>query len=389
MSTVLITILGRTQSQGNYKKTPYTFPDGSVSDPVVFFGWELWSRNQPDKTIVLGTSGSMWDNLIEPFADSDVEQYDFLNEAVKVQSVTQAQIDYFAEKLSHIHRRQVIFQLISDAVSPSQQISILESIEPLIDKGDEVIVDLTHGFRHIAVLILMAVVILRSVKRVRIRAIYSSFHDTESGVTNVFDLAGLLSILDWQSALYSFNKDGDPGVFAKLLADDGLDEDTQRKLKDASFLGRVLQHNNAWVAERTVANQLGQVKGISKLFVPYLQEHLARREDNPRAHRLTRIARRHLEYGSFDRAAMLGLSAAQAAFAKENESLEKVHNELIQDSRGDNQVRSAYHRLNAIRNAIAHTGNNWANREVNKLLKSEVDLRQEFDRIFSILFSGI
>ena len=62
----LITFLGRVpKGQNGYRMTVYDFNDGHQPQSAAFFGWPLVTKVKPDSLIVLGTSGSMWDHLIE------------------------------------------------------------------------------------------------------------------------------------------------------------------------------------------------------------------------------------------------------------------------------------------------------------------------------------
>ena len=62
MTHTLVTFLGRTpKNAGGYRTTRYRFPDGSESESSAFLGWTLAKRLRPNRLIVLGTPGSMWD----------------------------------------------------------------------------------------------------------------------------------------------------------------------------------------------------------------------------------------------------------------------------------------------------------------------------------------
>ena len=389
---VLITLLGRSEKKdGFYRQTVYRFPDGSLSAPVAFFGWELLHRTHPDKVIVLGTGGSNWDGFVDSVAGQDQERFCALIDAAASQQVTQDQLQFFAPLLSQELGAEIELQILSASESQADQLALLTSIAPLIKDGDELILDLTHAFRHLSILLLMAVVYLRSIRSsITVQAVYSSFFDEEKkGV--VFDLASLLKLFDWQGALNAFNKDGDPGVFADLLAGDGLEKGALQNLQKASYFSRVHRHEAAWSAERGVANTLERenLSGVSALFAPYLIDKLGSRKESDRALRLARLARKQWELGSYDRAALLGLSAAAARMAQPDEKIEDVHYEIMNGTskRGTAAMRSAYVLLNGIRNSIAHTNNASTNRAADQALFSEETLRNEMKKIFDLLLA--
>ena len=66
---VLISFLGRVPKGGNgYRTTTYSF-DGAPDEPTAFIGWSLRRRLTPDRLVILGTAGSMWDHLFEKDID--------------------------------------------------------------------------------------------------------------------------------------------------------------------------------------------------------------------------------------------------------------------------------------------------------------------------------
>jgi hypothetical protein len=66
MTHTLITFLGRVPKiEKHYRATSYRFPDGTEDGATAFVGWNLRRRLEPDRLLILGTAGSMWDHLFE------------------------------------------------------------------------------------------------------------------------------------------------------------------------------------------------------------------------------------------------------------------------------------------------------------------------------------
>ena len=66
MTHTLVTFLGRSpKEEGAYRATCYEFAEGDDCEPLAFFGWALQNRLQPERLVILGTRGSMWDHLFE------------------------------------------------------------------------------------------------------------------------------------------------------------------------------------------------------------------------------------------------------------------------------------------------------------------------------------
>jgi CRISPR-associated Csx2 family protein len=106
MTHTLVTFLGkgREDPQTGYRKTTYRFPDDRL-DTTNFFGLALARHLQPDRLVVLGTSGSMWDALVEHAAatgeelDGQIALRLELIEAVVQGAVDQALLDRVTEVL--------------------------------------------------------------------------------------------------------------------------------------------------------------------------------------------------------------------------------------------------------------------------------------------------
>ena len=101
-----------------------------------------------------------------------------------------------------------IFQKVADAVEP----------------GDELLFDITHGFRSLPFLSFLAAAYLRTVKQVELKAVlYGAYEAGDKSVkparAPVFDLTRFVTLLDWLAAAQSFTRFGDAGDLAGLLRD--------------------------------------------------------------------------------------------------------------------------------------------------------------------------
>lgn len=95
---------------------------------------------------------------------------------------------------------------------------IFNKIEQEIPEGSELVLDITHGFRSLPILTLLAVSFLRAAKQVRVKHIlYGAYDASQDGCTPVFDLTPFLSMLDWASATNRFLETGDARRFKDLL----------------------------------------------------------------------------------------------------------------------------------------------------------------------------
>ena len=93
---------------------------------------------------------------------------------------------------------------------------IVESIPP----ESQIVVDVTHGFRSMPILILAICVYLKTILKVQVsQIVYGAFdaRNKETNVTPVFDLTPFLFLLDWTFAIDKFIKLGDADELSKLL----------------------------------------------------------------------------------------------------------------------------------------------------------------------------
>lgn len=87
---------------------------------------------------------------------------------------------------------------------------MFDTLVAKLDPGDEIILDITHAFRSLPVLSLLATIFMRSAGQIQIRHIlYGAFEGRdESGVTPVFDLSPFIGLLDWSQAAAQFIETG-------------------------------------------------------------------------------------------------------------------------------------------------------------------------------------
>ncbi len=264
MAHILISFLGKSlKKDGQYREANYCFGDGSQKT-ARFFSFALKQHIQPDKLVMLGTSGSMWDVLC---AD-DHEQWAELSEAVEADSVTQAQLDTFASPASLALQVDCQLQRIPYGDNLTEQVEILQIMAAAIQAGDIVSLDLTHGLRHLPMLGLLSAMYLQTARNVPIDGIYyGALERTKNDLTPVMQLDGLLNIADWLHALDGFNKTGNLAPFAELLQKDGMAQDTATCLDDAAFFESTLNIPNARspLKKFTAATQNG-LTGIGALF---------------------------------------------------------------------------------------------------------------------------
>ena len=395
---VLISFLGRVpKNETGYRTTRYSF-DGVLDEPTAFIGWSLRRRLMPDRLVILGTTGSMWDHLFEKDIDLGAVAEDerlALQEATEAKTVTESLLEPLAPLLAKQLGCEVRLVLIPYGHDESEQLDLLTIMATQVDPGDQVTLDVTHGFRHLPMLALLSAMHLRVVRNARIQGIYYGAYDPDTGAAPVVDLSGLLHIADWVSSLNTFDKDGDYGVFADLLERDGLATVEANHLRRAAFFERTSNPRDACKGLACFDKTLTQgLPGIGRLFADQLQDRLKwHRGGNTYAHQ-RHLAKAYLKTGDYIRAAIFAYEAfvtglIDPAWGERDDNYrdrEQAYKAYEVDERGVQKkpFKDDYWLLKNLRNTLAH-GNESRDSRIAGLISDETRLRGELQRLIRIL----
>lgn len=403
MSTSLISFLGRTpRSENGYRKTRYRFPDGEQAEPLAFFGWALQQRLKPDRFVILGTRGSMWDHLFEGDlalgSTGEAERMELID-AVDRQLVEQAQLDALAPVLGKALGCEVSLVLIPYAREPAEQVAILQSIADHVRDGDHVHLDVTHGFRHLPMLALLAALHLELARHASVDGIWYGAYDPDSGDAPVHQLSGLLEIADGIRALTTFDKDGDYGVFEPILRRAGLSEDGCTSLRKAAYYENILNVGAATGELRKAKKILEQaaLHPNGQLLRPAILERLSWLDGERQFEKLTRLARHALARGDYLRTVLYAYEAVvtricQSMQAPDNdfegrEEARKDYEQQLKNDEGRKSERSEYKLLKNLRNQVAH-GTRGSKGEVQKALLNEPAMRERLKSLLDSIEKG-
>ena len=277
MST-LISLIGKSKAnpQTGYRKAHYGFEPG-FSRTVSFFGLALLDYAKPDRLILAGTAGSMWDVFFE-HQHTDDETALALMDAVEKEAVTAQMLAIHEQRLSEKLGIPVQCLLISYARNEAEQTTILTDLADHLAPGEKIILDVTHGFRHLPMLALVAARYLARVRGVQVQEVYYGaleMTDPATQQTPVLRLSAMLHMLDWVDALAVYEHSGNYGVFAPLLQQDGMPAERANLLAQAAYFER---SGNPVQAKQSLSGAHNHVRNhpgpLGQLFKTTLTEHI-------------------------------------------------------------------------------------------------------------------
>ena len=204
----------------SYRETNYVHPDGSRSVKTPFFQEALVNFYQPDTLYVLLTKS------VETKPPRDASETNWnalkkrLNGKVKLEPVKD----------------------IPEQNRPEDVWSIFERVNDCLEEGDRVIFDITHSFRSVPIVALIAVSYLRVARQIQIEGLLYGAFEAKNPETNeapTFDLLPIVSLLDWTTATDQFLKTGTGQELASLLQ--GSDAPTQNLASNIEGISQGLE----------------------------------------------------------------------------------------------------------------------------------------------------
>ncbi len=385
MTSVLLTFLGRVPRQGDrYRTVRYDFGDGKPVEPAAFFGWPLAERVKPDRMVILGTEGSMWDHLFDEDVGlgegAEAERLPLLD-AVKRAAVRPSHLIPLEAPLSKRLGREVRLRLIPYCRTEPEQLSLLSRMAEHVERGDRVHLDITHGFETLPVIGMIGGLYLRRARDAHIAGIWHGAYDPDSGEAPVQNVAGLLHAADWLEALAAYDSHGDYGVFGPLLGPAG------EQLQKAAFFERTSnplkarEALNAWVNRR---DRIPVDDPATELFSEQVEARLSWRRGPARGAWEKALAWRQLEHGDYLRAAIFGLEAAITSEVQQRggdvgdyETRDAMREEL-------KQTRDGFRTLGRLRNAMAY-GVRPSYGQITKTIGGEDSLKNTLESLFTKL----
>ncbi len=382
--TTLISLLGKAAK--GYRTANYVFDDHTVrTEP--FFGMALLEHAKPERLILVGTSGSMWDVFFDHQQTDDAATLDLID-AVANEAVTTDMLAIHEQRLTQKLGIPVQCLLISYARNEAEQAAILTDLASHLHAGEEVILDVTHGFRHLPMLALVAARYLARVRGVQVQEVYYGaleMTDPATGRTPVLRLSAMLHMLDWVDALAVYEHSGNYGIFAPLLQQDGMPAERANLLAQAAYFERC---GNPVQAKQALSGAHSHVREhpgpLGSLFKEQLSEHISWFRSGSRADWELALADRYLQRKDYLRAITY---LCEAYISRATEKFGGNVNQFEDRDRAfkDAEKNQDVWLLKHLRNAMTH-GVRSDNRNAKPLLQDQQALDKKLRALRKSLF---
>ena len=137
---------------------------------------------------------------------------------VATQKSYNANFDKMRAQLSENDREKISHILIGEDMSAQGQWEWFERILTHVGSGDELTIDLTHGYRSIPIVFSAAINFLRKAKHIKLNAVYYGAYEMckEKGFAPIFDMKEFYFINEWAEAVSRLVEDADAGKMARV-----------------------------------------------------------------------------------------------------------------------------------------------------------------------------
>lgn len=404
MTHRMITIIGKVKGKehSDYREANYQFDD-NTTETASYFGLALSKIVKPDEIIVLGTKGSMWDNLfmqVDGFEDQYPDEILTLTDQAQQDNVSQELLDKLAKIASEKVGVGYRCELISYSRTEIEQIELIGQIAALFNENDTATLDVTHGLRHLPLLIQQVAQLLPLIKNVTIKGVYYGALDlTQKDKTPVMRLDGLQLINHWDTAFELYNETGSIGAFCEVLKKSDVDKSIIKHLESAAFFQQT--HHIQKAKEQLQAfwsltdKREETLPPIFKLFLSKLKSQLSWVNNKDAWHQRGQLALHALQKRNYLMASLFGYEAFNRRLAEHLDITGKKYEEresimrAFRDREENTKIKDHYLSLNRIRNAVAHgfteSKSSRYQKKTEKILANEERLKKSLEQHINFL----
>lgn len=390
MAKILISFLGTgspnknsneqspNSSDRQYRTAKYHFSNNEESEHT-FVAAALAEHNNIDKVILIGTVHSMWEEVYRYFTEKNRK---ILNEDIYFQILEHCENATHRSELTIPH-----IELIEQSIGSKAKIILIKygindeetqenintvlGIEQELNEKDEVIVDITHSFRSLPILIMNLLIYLQTVskKKINISHVYYGMLEVsrELGHTPVTELSSMLDISKWITGAYAFENFGNAYQIADLIESENKDVSERLRrfsnLMNLNHLGLLKSEINSLKA---IKNTTYQTLIPSLIITPIVNRFIAQ-FDNIRTLSLfqLRLAKWQFEHHNYT-AAYISVIESIITYTCEINNKDWQKREIREEAkdalrkqnntwRVQGELTNIFRETNHIRNSLAHS----------------------------------
>lgn len=409
---VQVSLLGRGRPAGAgvdgrpacYESVVYRFA-GEFEFKTPLFAYGLWcyleaSDRRPDTVVLLGTAGSMWDALWEALpegaqlSEETLAWHAALHRACLEHQVTPEMLDVTSAPLDALpFSRGLQAALIPDCRNETDIIRFCEILMSQLEPGDDILLDITHGYRHLPVLAAFLTTSLRWLRGITVRGVFYGALEMAGRcadgptVAPVLDLGYAATLFERGAACATYEITGRYGALAPFFPEQAGD------MLTADYYENLTQTARARNAALRLANSFPGTMQDD----PWLAAVAAKLADEWRWTQNSQLHQRmlsqaenlfrHGEY--FKSIAMLhesfGLYACKRVFGEYKESLNERQREDIRDWLGKNlpaERQKVFDLLRVLRNVLIHN-NHHNQRKAQPLIEDRTRMHAFLKKAFA------
>jgi len=279
MSKVLIAGIGggKNKETGTYRVANYKIED-KVYNQRSFITSALEEHYNIDKTIFIGTTGSMWDNLYEFYSKKYQKDYDesyhldlmgIIDNATMDTDINSLDLSKFNETFKN-KILAIVTKYGMNELEIFENFNLIIKLQDELKDGDEVYLDITHSFRSNAFWMFLVMNYLTDVedKNIKVKAItYSMLEAQKDGIAPVVDLNAFYKILQWIKGANNFKNYGNSYLIEENIENGKL----SKKLKnfsDALNMNYIASLRQSINSLKKLEDDIDNLEGPAKLIIP-------------------------------------------------------------------------------------------------------------------------
>ncbi|ASG28460.1 TIGR02221 family CRISPR-associated protein [Fusobacterium polymorphum] len=408
-----------------YNKTVYEI-NGEKSKVTTYMPKVVEEEFEVDKTIIIGTTGTMWDNVYKEYCKKNDEKIDrnYVRDLRETERISDRDTDIKELNISKLNEEFVnkVRGIVIKYGLNREEIfenfdSIIKLEEEFNDEDEyEVILDITHSFRSTAFWMFLVMTYLTDVsnKKIKIIEVTYGMYEAKKVKTDpapIILLNSFLEILNWIKGASELKQYGNTYYILENLNDtNDIPKDVKNELENFSnamnmnYVGSLLESLKN-LADLEKKKEIDNIKGPAKHIIPgilknFINDFNINESNDERKKYLLQatLAKWHCEQKRYAMAA-ININEALANFISNSLDFNKKDtntNALDPNSKAKNWLRELYKLKNVkeeyeiygkiyndtirIRNEIAHSLGN----EVKILY--DINLLKEFsEKIMGLL----